>query len=313
MSNLSKEEVPQLTLSLIPRFIWKYKVFIFCFTSFWSALMVGYAISKPNIYTAKGLYMPKGAESGGSLAKLAGQFGGLASMAGINIGKGSTDKTDVALELLKSRAFLQSFIEKHNLTVALLAVEKWDKSTDQLIIDPKLYDAEKKVWVREVPEGKSVIPTPWEAYSKLSENISVDYASKKGTLSIELSYYSPKIAAEWLDLLIKEMNLFWQEKTQRETEKYITLLKEKAVQTGNSELQSILYGLIGEQTKILLLNNITDEVMFETVGPIIVPEEKSAPSRALLCIIAFIFSGFISVIIAVFYGLDRQAKSQVTA
>ena len=93
MSNLSTEEVPQLTLSLIPHFIWKYKVFIFCFTSFWSALMVVYAINKPNVYTAQGLYMPKGAKEGGSLAKLAGQFGGLASMAGINLGGGSADKT----------------------------------------------------------------------------------------------------------------------------------------------------------------------------------------------------------------------------
>ena len=308
MSKLSTQKVPQLTLSLIPHFIWKYKVFIFCFTSFWSGLMVMYAVNKPNIYTAQGLYMPKGAEGGGALSKLAGQFGGLASMAGINLGKGATDKTEVALELLKSRAFLQRFIEKYDLTVPLLAVEKWDKATDRLIIDPELYDEEKQVWIREVPEGKSAIPSSWEAYSQLADNITVEYASKKGTLNIKLSYYSPNVAAQWLDLLVKEMNVFWQNKTQQETEKYIALLNEQAAETGNSELQSILYSLIGEQTKTLLLNNISDEVMFETVAPVVVPEEKSAPSRALLCIVAFMFSGLISVLIVVFYGLDRQAR-----
>jgi uncharacterized protein involved in exopolysaccharide biosynthesis len=273
--------------------------------------MVAYAVSKPNVYTVQGLYMPKGAEEGGSLAKLAGQFGGLASMAGVSLGGGGADKTDIALELLRSRAFLQAFIDKYNLTVPLLAVEKWDHVTDELIYDSELYDKEKEIWIRKAPPGKKVIPTAWEAFPKFAENLSVDYVSKKGTLSIKLTYYSPEIAAKWLTLLVKEMNLFWQERTQTETERYINLLQEQAEITNFSELKTILYSLIGEQTKTLLLNNITNEVMFETVAPIITPEEKSAPSRALLCIIAFIFSGFISVLISVFYGLSRQTKMHV--
>lgn len=308
MSIQSNSQTPEVSLSSIPHFVWQYKLFIFCFTAFFSGLMVAYAISKPNVYTVQGLYMPKGAEDGGSLAKLAGQFGGLASMAGVNLGGSGADKTDIALELLRSRAFLQAFIEKHELIVPLLAVKKWDQISDTLIYDDELYDVEQQRWIRKAPAGKKVIPTAWEAFPKLIENVSVDYASKKGTLGIKLTYYSPEIAAEWLKLLVKEMNLFWQKRTQNETEKYIGLLEEQAMQTNNSELKTILYSLIGEQTKTLLLNNITDEVMFETVAPIVIPEEKSAPSRALLCIIAFIFSGFISVLISVFYGLNRQAK-----
>jgi uncharacterized protein involved in exopolysaccharide biosynthesis len=252
--------------------------------------------------------MPKGAEEGGSLAKLAGQFGGLASMAGVSLGGGGADKTDIALELLRSRAFLQAFIEKYDLVVPLLAVEKWDHTTDELVYDDEIYNIKEKLWIRSAPAGKKVIPTAWEAFPKFSENLSVDYASKKGTLSIKLTYYSPEIAAEWLKLLVKEMNFFWQRRTQVETERYIKLLQEQAEITNFSELKTILYSLIGEQTKTLLLNNITNEVMFETVAPIIIPEEKSAPSRALLGLVAFIFSGLISVLLSVFYGLNRQAK-----
>lgn len=62
MSNSINQQVPEISLYSIPHFAWKYKIFIFCFTSFFSALMVIYAISKPNVYTVQGLYMPKGAE-----------------------------------------------------------------------------------------------------------------------------------------------------------------------------------------------------------------------------------------------------------
>jgi uncharacterized protein involved in exopolysaccharide biosynthesis len=310
MNTLSNSQVPDASVSLIPHFIWKYKVFIICFTAFFSGLMVLYAISKPNVYTAQGLYMPKGGEEGGSLAKLAGQFGGLASMAGVNLGGGGGDKTDVALELLKSRAFLQAFIEKHDLVMPLLAVEKWDKSSNRLIIDPELYNEETSTWIREVPKGKNAEPSSWEAFSELNNNIAINYASKKGTLSIKLTYYSPEIAAKWLALLVNDMNLFWKEKTQKETEKYIQLLEQEAEKQHPTELKAVLYGLIGEQTKTLLLNNITDEVMFETVTPIIVPEEKSAPSRALLCIVAVIFSFIFSSFISVLFGLNRLSKSK---
>jgi uncharacterized protein involved in exopolysaccharide biosynthesis len=105
MSTPSIQKMPQMSLSLILNIVWRCKIFIICFTTFFSGLMVMYAVSKPNLYTVEGLYMPKGGEEGGSLAKLAGQFGGLASMAGVKLGGGSPDKTEVALELLKSRAF----------------------------------------------------------------------------------------------------------------------------------------------------------------------------------------------------------------
>jgi uncharacterized protein involved in exopolysaccharide biosynthesis len=308
MSTPSIQTMPQMSLSLILNIVWRSKIFIICFTTFFSGLMVMYAVSKPNLYTVEGLYMSKGGEEGGSLAKLAGQFGGLASMAGVQLGGGSSDKTEVALELLKSRAFLQTFINKYNLTMPLIAVKEWDEINNKLIIDPKLYDEEKGIWVRVAPKGKKVIPTAWESYPNLVKNLSVDYVSKKGMLTIKLTYFSPVIAAKWLDLLVKEVNIFWQKKTQLETEKYIRLLHEQTQKTNNTELLTILYSLIGEQTKTLLLNNISDEVMFETVAPIIIPEDKSAPSRAFLCLVTFIFSSFISVLIAAFYGLNRQAK-----
>ena len=295
-----------IKLSHLLEILWRYKVFIILFTVVCSSAITVYAISKPNVYTAHGLYTPKSDDSSGGLAKLAGQFGGLASMAGVNIGGSGESKTDVAIELLASRYFLQSFIEKHDLIAPLLAATDWDEQTDSLVYDLELYDPQQQKWVREAPPGKAVEPTAWEAYTNLKNNITVDYESKKGLIKISLDYYSPKLAAQWLNLLVKDMNEFWQQKELDETQRNIELLSKKAENTQLAEIREVFFSLIADQTKSNLLAQTTEEPMFQTVADVIVPEEKSAPSRALLCIIGFIFSGFFACVISMFLGISKK-------
>ncbi|WP_171040471.1 Wzz/FepE/Etk N-terminal domain-containing protein [Pseudoalteromonas sp. S4389] len=301
----------EIKLSHLFEILWNYKIFIVLFTLLCSVATVFYAINKPNVYTARGIYMPKSDGGAGGLAKLAGQFGGLASLAGVNLGGSGESKTDVAIELLSSRYFLQSFIEKHDLVVPLLAVTKWDEQSDKLVYNHELYDPQQKKWVREAPPGKNVIPTSWEAYEFLKKSINVEYESKKGLVKISLVYYSPKLAAEWLELLVKDMNEFWKQKKLDETKRHIDLLTSKADKTQVAEIKEVFFTLIAEQTKSNLLAQATDESMFETVAEVIVPEEKSAPSRALLCIIGFIFSGFFACVVSLIMGFSKKRQQQL--
>lgn len=298
----------EIKLSHLIAILWRYKIGIVLFTAICSSLTVFYAINKPDIYTAKGLYAPKSADGGSSLSKLAGQFGGLASMAGINLGGGSGDKTDMALEVLRSRAFLQSFIEKYDLAAPLMAAKSWNKTSNQLIYDETLFDVENQKWVRETPPNKSQVPTAYEAFPYLQENLSVEYISKKGIIKIQLNYYSPEIAAKWLNLMVAELNAFWQRKELQQSEKLIELLTKNAKTSTQSELKSILYSLVAEQTKSYVLAQVEDETVLESIVGIIVPEEKSAPSRSLLCIIATIFSALVASIIALLVGISRERK-----
>lgn len=295
-----------IKLSHLLGILWNYKIFIISFTFMCSLATVIYAINKPNEYKAVGIYMPKGEDAAGGLSKLAGQFGGIASLAGVNLGGSAENKTEVALELLTSRSFLQAFIERHDLIAPLMAVKSWDEKTNQLIYDADLYDIDNQVWVRQAPPGKKAKPTAWEAYEFLKKEISVEYESKKGIIKISLTYYSPHLAAQWLELLVKDINNFWQQRTINESERYIEVLSNKAQSTQLSELKEIFYTLIAEQTKSSLLAQATDETMFETVAKVIVPEEKSAPSRALLCIIGFVFSGFFACVISLMLGISKK-------
>ncbi|MEZ5505241.1 MAG: Wzz/FepE/Etk N-terminal domain-containing protein [Gammaproteobacteria bacterium] len=63
---------------------------------------VAYAFYLPNVYTASALLAPTSDETG---SRVSGQLAGLASLAGVNLGSGSFNKTAIAKEVLQSRAF----------------------------------------------------------------------------------------------------------------------------------------------------------------------------------------------------------------
>ena len=70
------------------------------------------ALSLPNKYTSQALLAPRSdSGAGGALGQMASQFGGLASLAGVNLG-GLVDQssTAVAIEMLKSREFFETYV-----------------------------------------------------------------------------------------------------------------------------------------------------------------------------------------------------------
>src|SRR5690554_7416717 len=106
--------------------LWKGKWIIIATTFAFALSSVIYALSQPNIYRSEALLAPV-EESGG--LKMSGQLGGLAALAGVNLGGGGGSKVGLALEILKSREFLGRFIVKHELKPALMAVDSWNSES----------------------------------------------------------------------------------------------------------------------------------------------------------------------------------------
>jgi hypothetical protein len=62
---------------------------------------------------------------------------------------GGDTNTKLALELVKSRQFINEFINNYDLLVPIMAAKDWDMATNTLIIDEDAYDvANKKLWGR---------------------------------------------------------------------------------------------------------------------------------------------------------------------
>jgi uncharacterized protein involved in exopolysaccharide biosynthesis len=294
--------------------IWQGKWLIICITAIFSVASVFYALSVPDEYKSTVLLAPASSSGGSGLSKLAGQYGGLASLAGINLGgsSGGDDKVAIALEIIKTWGFQESFIEQNNLQIAIFAATGWNRANNKLIIDPDLYNEVTNKWVREFDptKGQKVEPSSWELYKAFKGKISVGQDKDTGLISLTVEYYSPELAKQWAENLVKAINARLKKRDRDEAIKSIQYLQEKIQETHVSDMQSVFYQLIEEQTKTLMLAEVSDEYVFKTLSAARAAEEKSKPKRALIVVLGFILGGMLStMVVLVRYFLDNSKSN----
>ncbi|NQZ27001.1 MAG: LPS O-antigen length regulator [Colwellia sp.] len=288
----------EIDLSELWRAIWAGKFTIIIISMIFAVASVFFALSKPDIYKASAILAPASSEGGGGLGAMAGQLGGLASMAGISLGGGGgVDKTGLALEILKSRSFIENFITKHDLLVPLMASKKWDMATDTLIINEEAYDIVNDKWLREVKAPKKPEPSTWETYKAFSKLVKVTQDKISSMVYIDIEFYSPTIAKQWLTWLIQDINEFMREQDKIEAKASIDYLTEQLVNIKVSTMETVFYQLIEEQTKNMMLTMVKKEYVLKTIDPAQVPDTKTKPQRALIVVLGTVFGGMLSVFI----------------
>lgn len=278
--------------------LWRGKWWIVASTLVGAVIAIMVAVSLPNIYRSEALLAPSAEQQGGGLAAMAAQFGGLASLAGVNLSGGGPDKTAIAVEIGRSRQFLSHFIRQHQLEVPLMAVAKADKATGELVIDEDVYDVASKKWVREVRLGKSVEPTDWELVKAFRDVASISQDDKSGLVTVAVEYYSPKLAKLWVDWLVADLNEAMKLRDQTDAIRNITYLTAQLEKTSVADMQKVFYQLIEDQTKTLMLTEVNQEYVFKTLDPAVVAEEKAKPKRALIAVLGTLLGGMLGVIIA---------------
>ncbi|QQX81796.1 LPS O-antigen length regulator [Shewanella sp. KX20019] len=278
--------------------IWQGKWLIIAITAVFAIGSVIFALSQPNTYKSEALLAPASEEQGGGLSALAGQFGGLASMAGINLGGGGgVDKTQMAIEVMKSRQFTSQFIQKHNILPDLMAAEKWNMQDNSLAYDDELYDVSKKSWVRGVKAPFKPEPSMQEAYKEFAKVISVNSAKDSGMVTVSVEHLSPVIAQQWVTWLVEDINKVMKKRDVTEANRSSEFLNKQIALTNVADIRSILYKLIEEQAKTIMFAEVRDEYVFKTIDPALIPEEKAGPKRALICVLGTMLGGMLSIMI----------------
>ena len=278
--------------------LWKGKFIILVVTVLFGVASIIYALSLPNIYKADTLLAPAETSSSGGLSKIAGQLGGLATLAGVNLGGSESSQTDLAIQVLTSRKFINNFISSHDLLVPLMAVKGWDMEKNTLILDNEVYDSESSTWIRQPDGMRGPIPTAQEAYEIfIKDIIKVSENKDSGLYTISISHNSPFIAQQWLLWLIDDLNNVMRERTIAETSKNLEYLNLQLEKTSVADMQSTFYKLIEEQTKSLMLAEVQEEFVFKMIDPPVIPEVKAEPKRALICILGTLLGGIFGVVI----------------
>jgi uncharacterized protein involved in exopolysaccharide biosynthesis len=287
--------------------LWAAKKLIVAVTAVFALASVIFAITLPNKYEASALLTPAQDSSAGLSGVLddLGGLGGLASLAGVDVGGG---EAAIAQEILLSRGFVEKFVEENNLAVEVFAADGWDRESNQLSIDIDLYDIDVKRWTRNPPSGKTVNPTSWELYEEFLELLSISTDKKTGLISLSVEYFSPYIARQWVDQLVVAINQHMQQRKLQMVNTNIEYLEAQILKTSIAGMKEVFYTIIEDQIQKKMLAEASPEYVFVTVSPAMVPEEKSQPKRALICIFGILLGAMLSVafVLIRYYGFAKE-------
>lgn len=236
---------------------------------------VAYAMTLPNIYKSEALLVPA---DGGSNKGLIGQFGGLATLAGVNISGGS-DKSSLAIEVLKSREFIEYFVVKHELTAPLIASVGWDSSADELIYSSAMYDGKR--WL----VGEGGMPTQQDVIAFFLEKLNVSTDGLSGFVSISFESVSPSLSKHIVDQLVEDINLVLKERDVAEATRSIEYLSAQLKETPIKDMHVIFYELIEKQIKTIMLAEVREEYVFKTIDRAVAAESKFKPSRDMFMVL----------------------------
>ncbi len=260
---------------------------IIVITAVFALASVIYSLSIPNQYKATALLAPAQSDNS-NLSGTLGQLGGLASFAGISIGGGEASEFKIAQEIMKSWSFIENFIEDNDLAVELSAIERWDKESNELKIDDKVYDIDNNRWLVQKPSS-------WTLFTAFSQIVSVGEPGISGLLPISIEHYSPHVAKQWLDLYISAINKHMQERQVAKISNNIEYLEAQIEKTTITEMQEVFYTIIEEQIKSKMLAEASPDYTFVAVSPSMIPEERSQPKRTVIVIIGTLLGGMLSV------------------
>jgi LPS O-antigen subunit length determinant protein (WzzB/FepE family) len=285
----------EISLKELMLILWRDKSLILSVILFFAISSVIFSLFLPNKYLSSILILPAEQTSFNSNMKA---VGGLASLAGVNLPK-DNDKSALYLEILKSRSFLDNFIVSNNLLVPLIASRGWDQETNTLLLDDNIYDKNQKKWTRKASKNTATIPSLYEARKAWYEDIFTYNEDKRtGFITINITHYSPYLAQSWASKLIKDLNNHIREIDVNKANLAIDYLNNEAENSNSEHLKSVFFDLIKTETEKKMLAFSQDEYAYRIVDEANLPEKKSSPNRAFICIFITLFGGVFSVFVS---------------
>jgi len=211
-------------------------------------------------------------ENGGGLA---GQLGGLASLAGLQVGGGANAD---AQGVLTSRHLIEEFIKKQDLVQQLTA-----------------------------KSGKRA--TLWFAVKRFQETVvKIHEEELKGLTTISIDWFDPATAAKWANGFVALANELMRVRAIEEASRNVAYLNKQIAETREVEIQRSLSNLIESETKTLMLANGRQDYAFRVVDPAVPPEIRHSPRRALLVLSGTALGFFVGAVLSLGHDAFRRRK-----
>lgn len=276
-----------MTAGEVLRLLWSRRLLLICCAVVFGIIAGFTAWFRTPEYEAKVLLAPvvnNSAENQlGGIGTLASQFGGLASLAGIDIAGNAKKAESVAV--LQSELLTQEYIATNDL-LPILYAGKWDPVHNRW----KVTDQKK-------------IPTLWQANRYFKNRVrTVATDAKTGLVTLTITWKSPRLAATWANGLVKMANDYLREKAITEYERNIAYLTGQATKTDQVGVKEAIYSILQTEISKAMLARGNEQYAFTVVDPAFVPERPSS-----LGVLAWTAIGVIcGFLVAIGYVIGRQ-------
>ncbi len=273
----------------------------------------------PNEYTPKAQMLINDEGSSGGLSSMLSSsgLGGLASLAGVNVGGGGSSNSALAGYLVQSNSILDSVVDKYNL-IERYKIEKSPRAASRDIL--------KKVLKSDFDNDTGVF--------------SISFTDKDPEFAREVVNYVVDLVEERFNELgidknkLQEANL--KENIQHSYDEILSL--QKRIQTLEQSVSNVynpsaapsimldssllklelsaqqqIYSQLKVQYESLKVTMASEQPVFQILEYAEVPDRKSAPSRGKLCIIITFAAFFISVFLAFAINAVQNIKNDSEA
>ena len=285
MSSHDASAVPstrEIDLVAILGILWRYKIFIAAVSLLIGLLAAYVALTATEIYRAEIILSDAHDNTAGASKLLSGSLGGLASLAGFG-NLGNNDLSQEGQATLNSYRLPAEFIRRNGLVDELMA-------------------------------GTGENASVWYATKRFRETIlSVDQDKLTGITTVGIEWKNPAVAARWANQYVAMANELIRARAVRVSSRNIAYLKAQLDQTKVLEMQQVLYDLIENETKTLMLANGREEYAFTIIDPAVAPEQRIRPKRTLLVLTGLVLGGVLGSGLALAHNTWRRWRRETRA
>jgi uncharacterized protein involved in exopolysaccharide biosynthesis len=254
------------------RILWGGRWLIVGVTAVFALGSAVYAYFLTPIYSASVVLAPVRDEP---LSGLAGQLGGLASIAALaGVARDDTD----AVAVLRSRDFIRGFIEEQAL-IPVLFPDAWDEAAAQ--------------WTVEKPPDLSQATGFF-----VSQVRTVEESANTGLVTLTIEWRDAELAAEWANLLAVRLNEHMRNRALTEAESNVKYLRHEFENTSVVTLQQSISDLLENEMQKLMLARGNSEYAFRIIDRAEVPKVPSEPRVVLIVAVATVFGAMLAAFVA---------------
>jgi len=290
----------ELDLREILFVLYEKKISLILFTFIFGIIFFLYSLLIPNVYTSEStLEINNSSENQSNISSLTNQFGGLASIAGINIGSASPgDNSYRIIETLRSRQFSKSLSSLPNVKQDLFAADHFDPDTRLLTYDKSLFH--NNDWVMDESTLISEEPTALEFHEKMHSMFKFDKNNETGFIEISFTHISPLFAKNFLDLVIFELNELFKTNDKKRASSSLEYLNSVIKENPIKDIKDSVSQLIKSNLGVLMISEIDEYYILRPLDPPHEPESKSGPSRFLMALIGAMVGFFIGSLVSLY-------------